>query len=192
MDAARASWLADGSRMNLVAVVGSARRDGDCTRLIDAVLAGRPAQRFDLASLHVRDYEYGRAVEGDDFLAVAEALANADGVLFATPVYWYAMSGVLKRFFDRLTDLITVQKPLGRRLAGRSVWVAACGTDPALPEGFDVPFRRTAAYFDMIYDSTLYVSIRNGEVLSSEQAREADEFGARIFRAAASRTTQPE
>jgi hypothetical protein len=167
--------------MNIVAVIGSARRDGDSTRLVDAVLAGRPAQRFDLASLYVRDYEYDRPVEGDDFLAVAEALANADGVLFATPVYWYAMSGVLKRFFDRLTDLITVRKPLGRRLAGRSVWVAACGTDPALPDGFEVPFRQTAEYFDMIFRGVLYVSIRNGEVLSSAQARQADEFGARMF-----------
>lgn len=167
--------------MNLVAVIGSARRDGNSTRLAEAVLAGRPAQRFDLASLHVREYEYGRAAEGDDFLAVAEAIANADGVLFATPVYWYAMSGVLKRFFDRLTDLVTVQKPLGRRLAGRSVWVAACGSDPALPEGFEVPFRQTAAYFDMSYRGVLYASIRNGEVLSSEQARQADEFGAAMF-----------
>ena len=177
--------------MNIVAIVGSARRDGDSTRLADAVLAGRIAQRFDLASLNVRDYEYGRAVEGDDFLAVAEALANADGVLFATPVYWYAMSGVLKRFFDRLTDLITVQKPLGRRLAGHSMWVAACGSDPALPEGFEVPFRRTAAYFGMTYGGVLYVSIRNGEVLSSEQERQADEFGARMFGEAAPRTTRP-
>ncbi|HEY0022905.1 MAG TPA: NAD(P)H-dependent oxidoreductase [Longimicrobium sp.] len=176
--------------MNIVAIIGSARRDGDSTRLADAVLAGRSAQRLDLASLHVRDYEYGRAVEGDDFLAVAEAIANADGVLFVTPIYWYAMSGVLKRFFDRLTDLITVRKPLGRRLAGRSMWVAACGTDPALPEGFDVPFRRTAAYFGMIYGGTLYVSIRNGAALSPEQARQADEFGARMFRAADPGTTQ--
>ena len=174
--------------MNIVAVIGSARRDGDSTRLAEAVLAHRLAQRFDLASLHVRDYEYGRAVEGDDFLAVAEAIANADGVLFATPVYWYAMSGVLKRFFDRLTDLITVRKPLGRRLAGRSLWVAACGTDPVLPEGFEVPFRRTAEYFDMVYGGVLYVSIRNGEVLSPEQVRQADEFGARMFRAAVPRT----
>jgi hypothetical protein len=36
----------------------------------------------------------------------------------------------------------------------------------------------------------LYVSIRTGEVLSSEQERQADEFGARMFRAAAPRTTQ--
>ncbi len=176
--------------MNIVAIIGSARRDGDSTRLVQAVLAGRPAQRLDLASLHVRDYEYGRAVEGDDFLAVAEAIANADGVLFATPVYWYAMSGVLKRFFDRLTDLITVQKPLGRRLAGRRVWVAACGSDPALPEGFEVPFRRTAAYFDMSYEGMFYARIRNNEVLSPEQEKEANEFGARMFREAAPGATQ--
>lgn len=170
--------------MNIVAIVGSARSDGHSNRLVEAVLAGRSAQRFDLGALHVRDYEYGRAAEGDDFLAVAEALADADGVLFATPVYWYAMSGVLKRFFDRLTDLVTVRKPLGRRLAGRWMWVAACGADPELPEGFEVPFRRTAAYLGMNYGGVLYVRMRRDEVLSPEQERRANEFGARIFRAA--------
>jgi putative NADPH-quinone reductase len=169
--------------MNIVAIIGSARGDGHSARLVEAVLAGRHARRFDLGSSYIRDYEYGRAVEGDDFLAVAEALASADGVLFATPVYWYAMSGVLKRFFDRLTDLVTVQKPLGRRLAGRRVWVAACGSDPALPEGFEVPFRSTAAYFHMSYQDVLYLRMREGEVLSPEQEREANEFAGRIFRA---------
>jgi hypothetical protein len=70
------------------------------------------------------------------------------------------------------------------------MWVAACGTDPALPDGFEVPFRQTAAYFDMVYGGMLYVSVRNGEVLPSEQARQADEFGARMFRAAAPPTTR--
>ena len=177
--------------MNIVAIIGSARRDGHSARLVQAVLAGRHAQRFDLGALDIRDYEYGRAAEGDDFLAVAEALANADGVIFATPVYWYAMSGVLKRFFDRLTDLVTVRKPLGRRLAGRWMWVAACGSDPALPEGFEVPFRSTAAYLGMNYGGVLYVRMREGEVLSPEQEREATGFGARVFGAAALRTTQP-
>ncbi len=171
--------------MSIVAVLGSARSDGNAARLLDAVLAGRPAQRFDLGALRIRDYAYGRPTEGDDFLAVAEAIAGASGVLFATPVYWYAMSGTLKRFFDRLTDLVTVQKPLGRRLAGRALWVAACGSDPALPQGFEVPFRSTARYFGMTYGGAFYAPMREGEGVSPALKRQAATFGARVLERAA-------
>ena len=173
--------------MSVVAVLGSARSDGHAARLLNAVLAGRPVRRFDLGALHVRDYAYGRPADGDDFLAIAGAIAESEAVLFATPVYWYAMSGVLKRFFDRMTDLVTVQKPLGRRLAGRSVWVAACGSDPALPNGFEVPFQATAAYFGMSYNGALYVPMREGRPLPAGQAREAAEFGAGVFASTLSR-----
>ncbi len=168
---------------NIVAVLGSARSSGNAASLFEAVLAGRPVQRFDLGRLDIRDYEYGRPADRDDFLAVAEAIAEADGVVFATPVYWYAMSGPLKRFFDRLTDIITEQKPLGRRFAGRSLWVAACGTDPLLPEGFEVPFASTAAYFDMTYGGALYVPMREGRALTSEQESAAAAFGDSMFSA---------
>jgi multimeric flavodoxin WrbA len=56
-----------------------------------------------------------------------------DAIVFATPVYWYAMSGLMKVLFDRFTDLVTVRKDLGRRLRGRRVFLIACGTDPDLP-----------------------------------------------------------
>lgn len=167
--------------MSIVAILGSARNDGNAAHLLDAVLAERPARRFDLGALHIRDYTYHQPVDRDDFLAVAEAMAEADGTLFVTPIYWYTMSGVLKRFFDRLTDLVTVQKPLGRKLAGRSIWVAAWGSEPALPEGFEVPFRSTAAYFGMGYGGTFYVPMREGESLMQEQKDEAAAFGSAIF-----------
>ena len=167
--------------MSLVTVLGSARHDGNAARLLHAVTAGRPARSFDLGALHVRDYAYERAADGDDFLTIAEAMADAEAVLFVTPVYWYAMSAPLKRFFDRLTDLVTVQKPLGRRLAGRAVWVAACGSDPALPEGFEVPFRGTAAYFGMTYSGTLYVRMPDVERVPPADERRARAFGTAVY-----------
>ena len=172
--------------MSVVAVLGSARGDGHAAHLLDAALAGRPSRRFDLGALRIRDYAYGQPAVGDDFLMVAQTIAGSDAVLFVTPVYWYAMSGVLKRFFDRLTDLVTVDKPLGRRLAGRSVWVAACGSDPALPEGFEVPFQKTAAYFGMRYGGTLYVPMQEGGPLAEEQRQDAAAFGSAILAAKAS------
>ena len=165
-----------------VAVLGSARADGDAARLLDAV-APPDARRADLGALRVRDYAYGRPAGGDDFLQLARDIADADGVLLVTPVYWYAMSAPMKRFVDRLTDLVTVEKPLGRRLGGRGLWLAACGSDSALPDGFEVPFRRTAAYFGMVYGGAVYAPSARLQTDGERQRLAA--FGARVgaFRA---------
>lgn len=166
---------------SVLTVLGTARSDGHAQCVLKAVLAGRPARSFDLGALDIHDYEYSKSRRRDDFSGVAEAMAEADAILFVTPVYWYAMSAVLKRFFDRLTDLVTVQKPLGRRLAGRSVWVAACGSDPSLPIGFEVPFRETAVYFDMRFGGAIYLRMREGISLTSQQEAQAAAFGSRVI-----------
>lgn len=45
----------------------------------------------------------GKCVFGDGMDKIAEKLINADVIVFATPVYFYSMSGQLKVFIDRLT-----------------------------------------------------------------------------------------
>ena len=145
------------------------------------MLDGCPATRFNLSDLNIRDYEYGRQPDDDDFLTLANAIAEADTILLVTPVYWYTMSGVMKRFMDRLTDLTTVMKPLGRKLAGRSIFVAACGSDSRLPMGYEVPFRNTAAYLNMNYGGIYYRGMQDDEILSDEARAEAAEFGVAVF-----------
>jgi multimeric flavodoxin WrbA len=46
-----------------------------------------------------------------------------------TPVYWYTMSGIMKVFFDRFSDLLRIEKDLGRKLRGKSMAVISCGAD---------------------------------------------------------------
>jgi multimeric flavodoxin WrbA len=95
------------SLARVLAVLGSARADSHTAALLDAVLAGRVVTRIDLRTLDVRPYEYDAPIERDDFAGVVEAMLAHDVILFATPVYWYAMSGRMKTLFDRLSDLVT-------------------------------------------------------------------------------------
>lgn len=67
-------------------------------------------------------------------------MLHDDKIIFATPVYWYSMSGLMKTFFDRLTDLVTIQKSVGRKLKGKETFLFAVGTDDLLPAGFTIPF----------------------------------------------------
>ena len=73
------------------------------------------------------------------------------------------MSGLMKMFFDRLTDLLAPEnRPLGRALAGRETGLLATGIDPLLPPGFEEPFARTAAYFDMHWREVVYIRSLGG------------------------------
>ena len=50
----------------------------------------------------------------------------------------------MKVFFDRLTDLVTFKKEVGRSLEGKSTYLISAGGEAQLPEGFEVPFTRTS------------------------------------------------
>jgi multimeric flavodoxin WrbA len=162
-------------------ILGSARQEGDTAAVLEAVLARRPATRIDLKDLDIRHYEYGRPLDGDDFRVVADAMIRHQVIVFATPVYWYSMSGRMKTLFDRFTDLVTVRKDLGRQLEGRSAFVVTCGSEPELPDGFETPFRDTAAYFRMTFGGTFYAQTAKGADWSTALQGRAAAFGNRFF-----------
>ena len=47
----------------------------------------------------------GKCVLNDDISKVIDKVKNADILVFATPIYYYAMSGQLKTFLDRMNPL---------------------------------------------------------------------------------------
>ncbi|UOQ77922.1 NAD(P)H-dependent oxidoreductase [Hymenobacter sp. 5516J-16] len=97
-------------------ILGSARSDGDTRRLVSQVLTNVPHQLIDLQQWPVAPYNYPQEYPAQDtFLALADLLLHHPVVVFATPVYWYSMSGSMKDFFDRLTELTEPpHKQLGR------------------------------------------------------------------------------
>ena len=46
-----------------------------------------------------------KCVLGDDAIKIAEKVKNADTLVFATPIYYYEMSGQMKTLLDRLNPL---------------------------------------------------------------------------------------
>ncbi|GAB2541892.1 flavodoxin family protein [Rufibacter soli] len=122
-------------------LLASARKDSGTHRLVRTVFHGTPHQLLDLLDYQIGPYRYENDYPPqDEFLKIIEQVLQHQVIVLATPVYWYAMSGLLKTFFDRLTDLVTVQKPLGRKLQGKTIFLLAVGTDSELPDGFEVPF----------------------------------------------------
>jgi len=138
-------------------ILGSARPDGETRRAVDLAFPPGATELVVLPNFAIGGYDYQHFNVNDAFGGIAQKMAEADRIVFATPVYWYAMSAPLKIFFDRLDDMTENLKALGKSLRGKSVWVIATGTENVLPEGFEVPFARTAGYFSMRYRGCAYL-----------------------------------
>jgi multimeric flavodoxin WrbA len=118
--------------MSRVLVVSSSpRRDGNSRRLADAALAGarEAGQEAELVHLddHVRHFlrdcrecrdACGRCTIDDGYgELLRDRVLPADGLLLATPVYWYGVSGQLKTFFDRMLCYIAASSEEADRYA---------------------------------------------------------------------------
>ena len=106
--------------MKLYAVNGSPRRNKNTATLLDKVLEGAHeavpelrTERIDLYSLKYTGCvscfackrkngpSYGKCAVRDDLHEVLEKLANADAVVFGSPIYYRTITGQLHAFYER-------------------------------------------------------------------------------------------
>jgi multimeric flavodoxin WrbA len=66
----------------------------------------------------------------DDFNSIGELLLNSHGVVIGSPIYWYAPSGKMKNFIDRLTSMENMIYHKGYSLLdGKPVGFVVAGND---------------------------------------------------------------
>lgn len=148
-----------------IIIQGSSKSEGN-TNLISSFL--NIDNKFDMIDLKTKnighfDYEFKNA--NDDFLSLLEEIIEKyDTIIFATPVYWYSMSGMLKVFFDRLSDLLHYKKELGRKLRGKNMAMISNSGDNDVKDGFSMPFIESANYLGMNYLGDIHTWSENGEI----------------------------
>ncbi|EJO2026800.1 TPA: flavodoxin family protein [Vibrio diabolicus] len=146
--------------MNIAVILGTSKSDGNTRKLADSFVEQSGAKLFDLSNFNVSFYDYSHENKNDDFLPIIHELLSFDHLVFASPVYWYSMSAQLKVFFDRLSDLLTIEKELGRRLKGKSISVLSTGYNLELPDCFVQPFELTAKYMQLEFKGCEYLAIQ--------------------------------
>ncbi len=155
---------------NPLVIIGSARRQSDTGSFVEFTFDTINYKAINLLDYTISPYDYDNKYSDQDaFLKIIDEILNHNTIVFATPVYWYSMSGNMKVFFDRLTDLVTTKKQIGRQLKGKSVFLIAVGTDEKIPEGFEVPFKLTSDYFEMKYETSVYFSSKADKGLSQSE-----------------------
>ena len=111
--------------MKILSINGSRRKKGNTEFIIQSILT--PAQKggAQIESIFLGDYQIGACTgcEGcassweciirDDFAQIVKKLDEADGLVLASPTYWYSVTSDMKRFIDRCYSL--VQFPVNRK-----------------------------------------------------------------------------
>ena len=154
-----------------VVILGSARSDGNTRCIVDAFVAQSGFAIADLNDREIGFFDYNQPDRHDDFIPLMRELLQYDLLIFATPVYWYSMSAIMKNFFDRITDLLHWHKSMGRELRTKSLAVISCGSDDALTEAFTIPFINTADYLGMEYRGSLHTWTEPDGIPPSVQER---------------------
>ena len=152
------------SAVRKLIILGSSRKDGDTKKVVDELIRISGWDLIDLNHSNFSYYDYEHKNLDDDYLGLMrKIIADYDVLIFATPVYWYSMSGIMKVFFDRITDLLDEEKDLGRKLRGKSMAAVSCSVGDNLGESFWLPFSATANYLGMNYLGNTHTIANNDE-----------------------------
>ncbi len=145
--------------MKTAIVVGSARKKGNTEQLSYALTAKMPATIFNLSDYNISPFDYEFNHVNDDFLMLMKNILSFDRIILATPVYWYCASGVMKTFLDRFSDLLKLNKDLGRQLRGKYTALIATGCDQVPAACFEEAFKLSYAYLGTTYQGMLYCCV---------------------------------
>lgn len=148
-----------------IIIFGSSDSDGKTRQLVDELRKGTDWNFVDLNTKKIGYFDYKFKNQDDDFVPLMQnVVENYDLIIFATPVYWYSMSGIMKVFFDRISDLLKIHKPIGRQLRGMEMAVICSGADTNLVDGFYMPFRESAKYLGMNYIGDYYGNLEDNSI----------------------------
>ena len=149
-------------------IFGSSRSNGHTMAATKQVMHEiDQALLIDLADHNISDFNYEYNNKNDDFLSIIQSIIEYNTIILATPIYWYTTSASMKRFIDRITDLLTIHKDLGRALRNKNIAIiCSYATHPEGTDGFERSLINTANYLGMQYlGCYFYYSGESAEIL---------------------------
>ncbi len=162
--------------MKTVIILGSSRSNGNTFKIAQELQNQLGCDLIDLKEKNIGPYDYEYLNTQDDYKNFIDHLVtHYDHWVFATPVYWYSMSGIMKNFIDRFSDCLRVDKETGRKIRGKKMAAIACGYDEKVFDTYFKPFALTAKYLGMKYSGDLYLSMQTDE-LKSESKKQITDF----------------
>lgn len=190
--------------MKVLALSSSPRKDGNSRYLAQAVLDGAATRGHDVEIVDLvdavtsplRDCRVCRrengacAIDDDHEQIFLRNVLPADGLVLATPLYWYGVSGQLKVFIDRIFCYIAAGYPqseaVERQLMGKRMVVAISSEEsyPGAVAGITAQMQEMARYLHWDFVGVLRgIGNKRGEIAldPAKPLSQANAFGARLF-----------
>jgi len=160
--------------IRLVAIYGSPRRKGNTAVLMKHAVQGARRAGAAVEEVLLRDMKLspcleiygckkdGRCVIRDDFDRVRDAMLAADGILLASPIFFYTVSAQVKLLMDRCQSLWVKKywiehRPLGeKRILRSGVFISVGATRGKML--FDGALLTVRYFFDVL-DTELWRSL---------------------------------
>jgi multimeric flavodoxin WrbA len=177
--------------MKVLALVGSPRKNGNTDLLVEKALDGARSRGHSVEKLYLYDYQTLPCIDcrkckrgdfscalADEMEAIYRSLADADAIIFATPVYWYGPTAKMKLLIDRLRPFIA-----SRAMQGKSgLLVVPSEEGPACCGPLREMFKMSFQYLGMnLEGSVLATAYERGEILNRpEELERAYAMGASI------------
>lgn len=92
--------------MNALIINASKDINSRTTQIAQTLFEGIDTQVINLSEYHIAQID--QRDSKDQFQEVVDQIAHTDFIAFGTPVYWSDMTGYMKTFIDRMSDVMDV------------------------------------------------------------------------------------
>ena len=132
--------------MNILAISCSPRKRGATVEVLEEALRGAKEEgsNVELYSVSGKTLngcvscyscrEKGECILEDDMAELLSKMAEADGILFGTPIYYYGMTAQAKAIIDRSFSMNTPEKSLKNKVGGIVTVAGSLGMVDALKD----------------------------------------------------------
>jgi len=173
--------------MKIVVIHGSTRDNGNTEYLTYKAVAKEGGTHIYLRNHLIQPItDYRHTEEGfppaeDDHEKLIDQMLEHDVIVFSTPIYWYSMSGIMKTFIDRFSQILRTPgySHFREELKKKKVYLIAVGGDNPHIKG--LPLVQQMNYICQFYGMTFagYVigkASKPGEIIHDTNALQAASF----------------
>lgn len=129
--------------MSIAVIYGGTRPNGNTELLVEQAIRDLTVEKIVLREFTMKAIKDQRHAEGgfqqveDDYNHVIERILPHDILVFATPIYWYSMSGTMKTFIDRWSQILrdASYPDFKAIMAAKKAYVIAVGGDDPYVKG---------------------------------------------------------
>jgi multimeric flavodoxin WrbA len=137
--------------MKTIILYSSSNKHGNTADACEKYLSKNRADILYLDDFTIHDYSYDHRHKDDDFRALFLRILEYDHIVFASPVYWYAITPRMKAFFDRISEYMDDEslQPVLRKLRGKAFSIHTNSINETAPEPMVAMLVMTCKYLGM-------------------------------------------